>query len=137
MLEIYYGEAKGKAGLCVGVAVCAALREKNVLLVGFESSGGYEKLIDHAPHITRLTLPESAGVREHFDHAVRMAMTFRFSVLILDGVFDAVEDEKLSAAEVYEFLANAPDSVEVICTGRTVQERFLPLADEIVELKKR
>ncbi|MBQ3264552.1 MAG: cob(I)yrinic acid a,c-diamide adenosyltransferase [Ruminococcus sp.] len=137
MLAFYYGEAKGKTGLCVGAAVRAALREKNVLLVSFEADGGYEKLFDYAPHIARLSLPESAGVRELFDHAVRMAMTFRYTVLILDGVFDAVENDKLSAAEVHEFLSNAPDSMEVICTGRTVQERFLPLADEMVELIKR
>lgn len=137
MLEIYYGEAKGKTSLCTGVAVIAALKEKNVLLVSFEEDyANYGKLFDIAPQITRLTLPRSAGVHEYFDHAVRMAMTFRYTVLILDGVFDCIERGALNAAEVYEFFSNAPDSMEIICTGITVQQKFLPLADEIVELKK-
>ena len=137
MLEIYYGEAKGKTSLCMGVAVRAALKEKNVLLVSFEEDyADYGKLFDAAPQITRLKLPQSAGVREYFDHAARMAMTFRYAVLILDGVFDSIAREALSTAEVYEFLSNAPDSMEIICTGITVQEKFLPLADEIVELRK-
>ena len=137
MLEIYYGEAKGKTSLCTGVAVKAALKEKNVLLVSFEEEyGDYGRLFEMAPHITRLTLPQDAGVREYFDHAARMAMTFRYAVLILDGVFDSVERGALSESEVYEFLSNAPDSMEIICTGVTVRERFLPLADEIVEMKK-
>lgn len=137
MLEIYYGEAKGKTSLCTGAAVRAALKEKNVLLASFEEDyDDYVRLFDMAPHITRLTLPQSAGVRECFDHAVRMAMTFRYAVLILDGVFDSVGKGALSESEVYEFLSNAPDSMEIICTGVTVQERFLPLADEIVEMKK-
>lgn len=137
MVEYYFGEARGKTSLCTGVAVREALKEKNVLLVSFEADyGDYDKLFDIAPHITRLSLPQSAGVREYFDHAVRMAMTFRYSVLILDGVFDSVAQQKLSASEVYEFLSNAPDSVEIICTGKQVQEKFLALADEIVELKK-
>ena len=136
MLEIYYGEAKGKTSLSIGTAVRAALREKNVLLVSFEEDyGGYKDLFDYAPHITRLTLPQSAGVREYFDHAARMAMTFRYAVLVLDGVFDKVAEEKLSAAEVYEFLSNAPDSVEIVCTGAHVPEKFLSIADEVVEMK--
>ena len=137
MIEIYYGDAKGKTRLCTGAAIKAALKKKNVLMVSFgDDYENYSELFEIAPHITRLTLPANAGVREYFDHAVRIAMTFRYSVLILDGVFDSVEKQALSISEVYEFLSNAPDSLEIICTGQKVQERFLALADEIVELKK-
>lgn len=137
MIEIYYGEAQGKTRLCTGAAISAALKKKNVLMVSFGADyEDYSELFEIAPHITRLTLPANAGVREYFDHAARIAMTFRYSVLILDGVFDSVEKQLLSTSEVYEFLSNAPDSLEIICTGQKVQERFLPLADEIVELKK-
>ena len=137
MLEIYYGEAKGKTNLCVGAAVRAALREKNVLMVSFDpENGGFERLFDYAPHITRLTLPQSAGVREYFDHAARMAMTFRYAMLVFDGVFDMVAQDRLSSAEVYEFLSNAPDSVEMICTGVSVPEKFLSIANETVLMTK-
>ena len=137
MLEIYYGEAKGKTNLSVGAAVRAALREKDVLLVSFEDDyGGCKNLFDYVPHITRLTLPLSAGVREYFDHAARMAMTFRYAVLVLDGVFDKIDEKTLSTAEVYEFLSNAPDSMEIICTGVKAPEKFLSIADEVIEMKK-
>ena len=137
MLEIYYGEAKGKTTLCTGAAVRAALKKKNVIMVSFENTDeDFGELFEIAPHITRLTLPANAGVREYFDHAARIAMTFRYSVLILDGVFDSVEKQKLSISEVYGFLSNAPDSVEIICTGQKVQDRFLTIADEVVQMKK-
>lgn len=137
VLEIYYGDAKGKISLCTGAAVMAALRKKNVLMVIFETEyDDYDKLIEMAPHITRLTLPANAGVREYFDHAARIAMTFRYSVLIFDGIFDIISKRDLSISEVYEFLSNAPDSVEIICTGKTVQDRFAAIADELVEMKK-
>ncbi len=137
VIEIYYGDAKGKTRLCTGAAISAALKKKNVLMVSFcDDYGDDSELFEIAPHITRLTLPANAGMREYFDHAARIAMTFRYSVLILDGVFDSVEKRLLSISEVYEFLSNAPDSLEIICTGQKVQERFLSLADEIVELKK-
>ena len=137
MIEIYYGQAKGKTRLCTGAAISAALKKKNVLMVSFDDDyEDYSELFEIAPHITRLTLPANAGVREYFDHAARIAMTFRYSVLTLDGVFDSVEKQQLSISEVYEFLSNAPDSLEIICTGKQVQEKLLSLADEIVELKK-
>ncbi|MBK6088273.1 cob(I)yrinic acid a,c-diamide adenosyltransferase [Ruminococcus difficilis] len=137
MVEIYYGEANGKTRLCTGTAIRAALKKKNVLMVSFgEDYDDYSGLFEIAPHITRLMLPANAGVREYFDHAARIAMTFRYSVLILDGVFDSVEKQQLSISEVDEFLSNAPDSLEIICTGEKVQERFLKIADEIVELRK-
>lgn len=137
VLEIYYGDKKGKTRMCTGAAISAALKKKNVLMVSFGADyEDYSELFEIAPHITRLTLPANAGVREYFDHAARIAMTFRYSVLILDGVFDSVEKQQLSISEVYEFLSNAPDSLEIICTGQKVQERFLKIADEIVELKK-
>ncbi len=137
VLEIYYGDKKGKTRMCTGAAISAALKKKNVLMVSFGADyEDYSELFEIAPHITRLTLPANAGVREYFDHAARIAMTFRYSVLILDGVFDSVEKQQLSISEVYEFLSNAPDSLEIICTGQRVQERFLKIADEIVELKK-
>ena len=106
--------------MCTGAAISAALKKKNVLMVSFgEDYEDYSELFEIAPHITRLTLPANAGVREYFDHAARIAMTFRYSVLILDGVFDSVEKQQLSISEVYEFLSNAPDSLEIICTGET------------------
>ncbi|WP_407382726.1 cob(I)yrinic acid a,c-diamide adenosyltransferase [Ruminococcus sp.] len=137
MLEIYYGTARGKTSLCVGAAVRAALREKNVLLVSFDPvESDHKKLFDAIPHITALALPASADVREFFDHAARMAMSFRYTVLVFDGVFDVLAEDRLSAAEVYEFLSNAPDSIEIICTGAAIPKKFFPLADHMVELKK-
>ena len=135
MLEIYYGDAKIKDRLCIGVAITAALRDKNVLLVNFRQDvANYDKLFDVAPHLTRLTLAPHVGVRGYFDHAVRMALSLRHEVLILHGIFDMVDTGQLAAGEVYEFLSNAPDSIEIICTGHTVDAKFLRIADEAVEM---
>lgn len=135
MIEIYFGDAKGKTRLCVGAAIQTALKGQNVLLASFcEDYGSYHKLFDMAPHITRLTPQQSLSVRDYFDGAVRTALTLKCSALILDGVFDMTAQNKLSPQEVYEFLSNAPDSLDIICTGNTVDERFLTLADNAVRM---
>lgn len=135
MVEIYYGDEKSRLRMCIGAAVAAALREKNVLVADFTRiDSGYGRLFDIVPHITRLTLTPNAGVQEYFDHAVRIALSFQYSALILYDIFDTVAEGRLSAAEVYEFLSNAPDSIEIICTGQSADEKFCRIADEIVEL---
>ena len=136
VIEIYCGTAKGKTRACIGAAIQAAMKDKNVLMLSFRSDyANYDRMFELSPHITRLCPKPGDGVREYFDSAVRMALTFRYGVLILDGVFDAVEDGSLPFAEVYDFLSNAPDSIEIVCSGATADEKILRLADEIVEMR--
>ncbi len=137
MLEIYYGDEKSRVRMCVGAAVQAALRERSVLLVSFTGDyAGYGRLFEITPYITRPNAQLSVGERELFDSAVRTALSFKYTVLILDGVFDAVENGRIGAAEAYEFLSNAPDSIEIICTGKRVDARFLSLADNAVRMSQ-
>lgn len=150
MLAIYFGEAKGKTRLCSGAAVCAAVRDKNVLYVRFmpDADGQEKSPLSLARQITELKMPVLISVgeiethkaqlsrltREFFENAVRMALTFQYGMLILDDVFDVVGMGLLPEAEVYDFLSNAPDATEVICTGRQVEEKFLRLADNAVAM---
>ena len=146
MLTIYYGEARGKTRLCTGTAVGAAVRDKNVLYVRFAP---YAEASEKSPLSLMQSITEiapqaavdddpaqrSRNARAFFDSAVRMALTFQYGMLILDDVFDLIESGLLPAAEVYDFLSNAPDSVDVICTGMDVDEKFLRLADAAVKLE--
>ena len=52
----------------------------------------------------------------------------------VDGVFDAVEKGYLLESAVYDFLSNAPNNLDVICTGVEVSDKFLPLFSMVTEL---
>ena len=151
MLKIYYGDAKNKNRLCIGAAVLAAVKERHVLFVQFVRGAETDNklLCDHASNIMymepeipisldnldkdkRVQVERSAT--EFFDRAVRMALTFKYEVLLLDRIFDMVEEDLLPVSQVYEFLSDAPDRVEIICTGDAVEDRFISLADEAVEM---
>lgn len=151
MLEIYYGNAVDKNRLCIGAAVQAALRNKNVLFVRFLRGDQLRdrQLCGYVPNIVFITpdipivleelgedkRPQAAkALGEFFDKAARMALTFKYKTLLLDRVFDVTSAGLLSESEVYGFLSNAPDTLEIICTGLRADDRFLALADEIVEL---
>ena len=152
MLKLYYGDAKNKNRLCIGAAVLAAMKEKNVLFVQFLRGDQTDNklLCDHSAHIVfmepevTIALDENDDVKrsrmeralgDFFDRAVRMALTFKYEVLLLDRIFDVVDAGLLSASEVHAFLSNAPDRVEIICTGEAIENRFVSLADEAVEMK--
>ena len=151
MLEIYYGSARYRKRLCAGAAAQAVLRDKNVLYVRFlrdiesddkpsarQATGVIFLDTDMPVVLDELSEEKRPAVsrmmREFFDKAVRMALTFKYEVLVMERVFDAIDSGLLPESEVYEFLSDAPDRVEIICTGSEPCERFLALADEAVLL---
>ncbi len=151
MLSLYYGNGKGKTSCAIGAAIRAAVKDKKVLFVEFirqnelTDKKALETMyvtVSSAPVDMELlsdTTPESKAhvskvFRELFDSAVVTVLTKKYDMLILDGVFDALEKEFLLETEVYDFLSNAPDSLDVICTGEHFDEKFAPLFSLITEL---
>ena len=63
-------------------------------------------------------------------------MSQRYDMIVLDEIFDAVNEGMLSESEVFEFIANAPDGIEIVMTGHNPPERFIEAADYVTEFKK-
>ena len=150
MLYLYYGEGKGKTCCTIGAAVRAASKDKKVLFVEFIRQN---ELSDRKALETMYVTVTSAPVgidliddnpenkaqvskifRELFDTAVITVLTKKFDMLILDGVFDALNKGLLLESEVHDFLSNAPDSLDVICTGESFNDKFALLFNRITEL---
>lgn len=152
MLDLYYGNGKGKTCVCIGAALRATAKDKKVLYVEFlKSIDDIDKralelkcsvTVSSAPVNMELiadTAPENKAhvakvFRELFDSAVITVLTKKFDMLILDGVFDTVEHGFVLESEVYDFLSNAPDNLDVICTGTTLNEKFISLANYATKL---
>ncbi len=153
MLHIYFGEGKGKTTAAVGLAVRAAGRGLNVLFVQFlktEDSGerlAMEQLesIDLVPCPTELKFVEQMTDEEKlecrvychsiFDRSIRNALLGNYNMIIFDEIFSAIEFGMLSEVELFNFLTNAPQNLEVVLTGHHPGEKILPLADYCTEMK--
>ena len=150
MLSLYYGEGKGKTSCTIGAAVRAASKDKKVLFVEFirQNELSDRKALE-SMNVTVSSAPVEIELiddnadskaqlskifRELFDTAVVTVLTRQFDVLILDGIFDAVSKGLVLESEVYDFVSNAPDHLEVICTGLSFDEKFAPLFNHITEL---
>ncbi len=154
MIQIYYGDGKGKTSAAVGVAVRAAGRGMKILFVQFlksEDSGERKILskiegislspcpveLDFTYNMTNTQKAQASKIfREMFERAVKTALVFNYNVLILDEVFSAIETGMLSESEVYNFLTDAPSKLEIVLTGRNPSKKFIDIADYVSKIVK-
>ncbi len=154
MIHIYYGDGKGKTTAAIGLACRAAGSRMKVLFVQFLKTefSGERHTLSHTENISLTFCPvelkftyqmdetEKAKAtslfRKIFDESVTKALTEKYDMIVLDEIFSAVEAEMISEHDVYEFVSNAPKSLEVVMTGHNPPERILELADYITEMKK-
>lgn len=149
MIHIYYGDGKGKTTAATGLAVRAAGRNLKVLFVQFlkNMSTGERTSLKQLPNITlapcpmelKFTFTMSEEEKENcarlmgeiFRVSAEKSIVGKFDMIILDELLTAVTLNMVSHAEVYEFLSNAPQTLEIVLTGHEVPEKFSVLADYI------
>ena len=154
MIHAYYGDGKGKSTAAAGIALRAAGNRMRVMYVQFlktENTG--ERLALQS--IDGITLPScplelkftyemddrerqqvSMMYRGIFERAVSITLSDRYDMIVLDEVFDVINEGMLSESSVFEFISNAPNNIEIIMTGRKPPKRFIDAADYVTEFKK-
>lgn len=154
MKHIYYGDGKGKTTAAIGLAVRAAGNKMKVLFVQFLKTefSGERHILSHTENVTLTFCPlelkftfdmddkekaQAAKIfKGIFDNAVTTALTEKYDMVVLDEVFEAINAHMLSESEVYEFITNAPSSMEIVMTGHNPPQKFMDCADYITEFKK-
>ena len=154
LLHLYYGDGKGKTTAAIGLAVRAAGSKMKVLFVQFLKTefSGERHILSHTENVTLTFCPlelkftfemddkekaQAAKIfKGIFDNAVTTALTEKYDMVVLDEVFEAINAHMLSESEVYEFITNAPSSMEIVMTGHNPPQKFMDCADYITEFKK-
>lgn len=154
MKHIYYGDGKGKTTAAIGLAVRAAGSKMKMLFVQFLKTefSGERHILSHTENVTLTFCPlelkftfemddkekaQAAKIfKGIFDNAVTTALTEKYDMVVLDEVFEAINAHMLSESEVYEFITNAPSSMEIVMTGHNPPQKFMDCADYITEFKK-
>lgn len=154
MIHVYYGDGKGKTTSAVGLAARAAGSNLKVLFVQFLKTefSGERHVLSHTENVSLTFCPielkftfemnekekqqASKIFREIFDGSVTRALTERYDMVVLDEIFDIINCDMVSEAEVFEFITNAPVSMEIVMTGHNPPQRFIDVADYVTEFKK-
>ncbi len=154
MKHIYYGDGKGKTTASVGIAVRAAGSNLKVLFVQFLKTefSGERHVLSHTENVTvtfcplelKFTFDMDEKEKAHaskifkgiFERSVTTALTEKYDMIVLDEVFEAINYDMLSETDVYEFITNAPSSMEIIMTGHNPPQKFIDVSDYVTEFKK-
>ena len=154
MIHVYYGDGKGKTTAAVGLAVRAAGSRMKVLFVQFLKTefSGERGILHDIPNVTITSCPlelkftcemsetekQQAAVvfRGIFERSAATALSDRYDMIVLDEIFDVIGEGMISESEVFEFIANAPKSIEIVMTGHNPRERFIEEADYVTEFHK-
>ncbi len=149
MIHIYYGDGKGKTTAAVGLAVRAAGSGLRVLFVQFlkTDSSGERSVLGKLDNVTLTNCPlnlkftfDMTDAEKHrtavlyrsiFERSAATALSDRYDMIVL-----VINEGMLAEAQVYEFITNAPKSIEIVMTGHNPSPRFLAAADYITEMKK-
>ena len=154
MIHVYYGDGKGKTTAAVGLAVRAAGSNMKVMFVQFLKTefSGERHILSNLENVSLTVCPDelkftfdmsdaerqqaSALFRGIFERSAATALSERYDMIVLDEVFDIMNEGMLSEADVFEFITNAPVSIEIVMTGHDPAQRFTDATDYVTEMKK-
>ncbi|WP_298435341.1 cob(I)yrinic acid a,c-diamide adenosyltransferase [Geobacter sp.] len=153
LIQVYTGNGKGKTTAALGLAFRAVGRGLKAVMIQFMKGGGpygeHAAAARLAPDLTIIQTgrpgwvnrenpdPEDVRLARAALETAREAMSSgSYDLVILDEVNGAVSFGLLTVEEVLEFMAVKPVQVELVLTGRNVDERVIAAADLVTEMRE-
>ena len=150
-IQVYTGNGKGKTTAALGLSLRAVGAGLNVFIAQFVKGMEYSELISIKQLSPKITLkqfgrdcfiykdPEEEDfkvAREGFEEVKKIVAGGKFEVVILDEINIATHYNLISIEELLELLETKPDNVEIVLTGRNVDNRIIEKADLVTEMKE-
>lgn len=152
LVQVFTGNGKGKTTAAIGTIIRAAGHDFKIYLVSFmkgDYAYGEYKILASLPNVEISkfgfrTLIDPADIKpEEKEQAVlalaaaREAVTSgRYDLVVLDEVNVALGFKLIELEDVISLIREKPDHVELILTGRYVDNEILELADLVTEMVK-
>lgn len=152
-LTVYYGEGRGKTNAALGKAVANGGQGRSVYIIQFFKA----KNIQYAEFLKRLEPEvklfrfqraegsyadlsdaekeeELMNTKNAINFAKKVMATRECDLLILDEFLDVVQNRMITKEELESFLAAKPDGMEMILTGRKLEDVVRSRASEIYNI---
>ncbi len=153
MIQIYYGEGRGKSTAALGNALRKADAGKNVIIIQFlkakkEEPGEvlqrlepdikffrFEKLAECFAELSEEEKKEeSVNMKNGLNFARKVLATSECSLLVLDEVLGLVDAGIVSVDELKNVIGAKSEGTDLILTGRVLPEGLYEIADEIYNI---
>lgn len=154
IVQIYYGEGRGKSTAALGSALRKADAGSNVIIIQFlkakrEEPGNvlqrlepeikffrFEKLAECFADLTEEEkAEESVNMKNGLNFARKVLATSECRLLILDEVLGLVNNQIISAEELKAIIRTKTEDTDIILTGRVMPEGLPEIADEIYNIE--
>lgn len=151
LIQVYFGDGKGKTTAALGLALRAAGRDKRVLIIQFMKKWDYGELhsLKRLPLITIKTYGTKEFVKKGeareidyqeavkaFNTGVEGARSGQYDMIVFDEMNVALDFNLLKIDEVMEFLNQKPENLEIVITGRNAPVEIIEKADLVTEMKE-
>ena len=156
MIQVLCGEGSGKSACAIGLAVKAAGRNQNIVIIQFLKGRSEENEISRRlePEIKvfsfeKLDRPyaelskeeqseEAANMRNGVNFAKKVLSTRDCDVLILDEILGILDEGIISLEELKTLICQARQSeAELIMTGTVYPQELDEYVDEITKIQTR
>lgn len=153
IVQVYYGEGKGKTTAAVGQCIRAASMGKEVIMIQFlkgRDSEEFSFLNKLEPDIklfrfekahefySNLSEEDKAEERKNilngFNFARKVIETRECDVLVLDEVLGLIELGIISIEDVVKLIQLKDDYYKLLLTGQKLPEELIPYVDMISEI---
>ena len=149
VIQIYYGEGRGKSTAALGNALRKADAGKNVIIVQFLKAPGellqrlepeikffrFEKLAECFADLSEdEKKEESANMKNGLNFARKVLATSECDLLVLDEILGVVDAGVISVDELCAIIRAKTEETDVILTGRRLPEELREIADEVYNI---
>ena len=140
VIQIYYGEGRGKSTAALGNALRKADAGKNVIIVQFlkakkEEPGELLQRLEPEIKFFRFEKKEeSANMKNGLNFARKVLATSECDLLVLDEILGVVDAGVISVEELCAIIRAKTEETDVILTGRRLPEELREIADEVYNI---
>lgn len=155
LTQVYCGNGKGKTTAAIGQGIRAVGQDLKVIMIQFlkgRPTGEIEALKRLEPEFKTFRFEKQTKFVFEMDEDEKMdlksdlknALNFTKKVfdtrecdmLILDEILGVIENGLLTVDELIQLVKSKPDTMELVMTGRSLDERLVPLVDYISTIEE-
>ncbi len=152
MIHVYTGDGKGKTTAALGLGMRAAGHGLRVLMVQFMKGRTNYGELESAKRLPGFTIVQFGrpdfvnkknpdprdveGAGEALAYALEATKLRSCDVLIMDELNVALDFGLVKLADVKDLLAERPEGIEIILTGRNAHPDIIEMADLVTEMRE-
>ncbi len=155
LIQIYYGNGKGKTSAAIGSIIRAINYKYKVCLIKFfkiENISGEDRILKSLNieiHFSKYKHPffyynsvDNKLKKKIFDYqkyllnVAKEKLTGKYDLIVLDEILDLIKEEIISTKDLLDIIKGKNKNTELILTGHYINEKLIKFADLVTEIKK-